>query len=74
MNLDELLNMPMKNESFCSYFGFSCTSHDDLLAKVMNDTDNVSADLAHLSSSNLFMLQPFAGGDELNTVMPTTLC
>lgn len=46
-------------QSLCSH-----TLHDDLLARVMNDADIRSADLAHFSRDNLFILQPCAVGPE----------
>lgn len=61
-------------QSLCSH-----TLHDDLLARVMNDADIVSADLAHFSRGNLFILQPSAVGPgakksvQCNTGMPTML-
>ena len=42
----------------------SHTLHNDVLAGVMNDTDIISADLAHFSRGNLFILQPYAIGPE----------
>lgn len=46
-------------QSLCSH-----TPHDDLLGRVMYDTDITKADLAHFSSGNLFILQPYAVGAE----------
>lgn len=46
----------------------SHTLHDDLLARVMNDIDIISADLAHLNRGNVFILQPYAAGPEQKSV------
>lgn len=58
------INLSVQN--FCSH-----TLHNDLLARMMNDTNSRSAGLAHLSS-NLFILQPYAVGTG-HIVIPTIL-
>lgn len=53
---------------FCSH-----TLCDDLLVRMMNYADSTSADLALLSSSNLFTLWPCVVGDVLNAMKSATL-
>lgn len=62
------MKINLSAQGFCSH-----TLCDDLLVRMMNYTDSISADLALLSSSNLFTLRPCVVGDVLNAVMWTML-
>lgn len=56
-------------QSLCSH-----TLQDDLLARVMNDTDSTSADLAHFSRGNVFILQPCAVGPKTKKISTVQNC
>lgn len=67
MNWTVQINLSVRSP--CSH-----TLHVDLLARVMNDTDIISADLAHFSRGNLFVLQPYAAGPQQKKIKEINLC